>query len=307
MDNRPTSQNPLFIMAMDHRASFGKSLFDVKGDDPTDAQRSAMQAAKSVIYAGLRQAWEGLDVHAQAAVLVDERYGQDVVDAAPRDGVVLAIPIEKSGQDWFGLEWGDDWKAHLSQVRPAYAKVLVRDNPDFDADDRSAQFAALRAVSDGLNELGIPLLYELLVPGTDEQLATVEGDKDRYDRDVRPALEVQVIADNQAAGIEPAIWKIEGLETAEAARSVVAQIRSGGRDFVDVILLGRDAPRERLYHWIEVAAPLEGFVGFAIGRSIWEDSIDALHKGSIDEQAAVKAIAEAYADFARHYAKAAGA
>jgi myo-inositol catabolism protein IolC len=307
MDNRPTSQNPLFIMAMDHRASFGKSLFDVKDDEPTDAQRSAMQDAKRVIYAGLRQAWEGLDVHAQAAVLVDERYGQDVVDAAPRDGVVLAIPIEKSGQDWFGLEWGDQWRVHLERVRPAYAKVLVRDNPDFDADDRASQFAALRTVSDGLHELGIPLLYELLVPGTDEQLASVEGDKDRYDRDVRPALEVQVIADNQAAGIEPTIWKIEGLETAEAAQAVVAQIRSGGRGGVDVILLGRDAPRERLYHWIEVAAPVDGFVGFAIGRSIWEDSIDALHKGSIDEAAAVAAIAEAYADFARHYAKAAGA
>ena len=303
MTNRPTAGNPLLIMAMDHRASFGKSLFGVQNDAPTPAQTSAMEQAKRLIYAGLRQAWDGLDLHAQAAVLVDERYGQDVIDNAQADGVVLAVPIEKSGQDWFGLEWRSDWRAHLERVRPAYAKVLVRDNPGFEAADRDQQFAALVEVSNGLHELGIPLLYELLVPGTDLQLASVDNDKERYDRDVRPALEVQVIAENQAAGIEPTIWKIEGLETAEAARAVVRQIRSGGRDGVDVILLGRDAPAERLYHWIEVAAPIEGFVGFAIGRSIWEDSIEAWQRGSLDEAGARKAIAETYADFAGHYVR----
>jgi myo-inositol catabolism protein IolC len=293
--------SPLLIMAMDHRASFGKSLFGVLDDQPTSEQRAAMEQAKQLIYAGLRRAWESLDIRASAAVLVDERYGAAVVEAARADGVVLAVPVETSGQDWFGLEWGEQWRAHLEHVRPDYAKVLVRDNPDLPTPDRAAQFAALRAVSDGLHELSIPLLYELLVPATDEQLASVGGDKDRYDRDVRPELEVRVIAANQEAGIEPGIWKIEGLETADAARAVVAQIRSGGRTQVDAILLGRDAPKERLVHWISVAAPVDGFVGFAIGRSIWEDAISGWQKGSLDADAATAAIAAEYAFYARHY------
>jgi myo-inositol catabolism protein IolC len=305
MDIRPTAQDPLLIMAMDHRESFGKTLFGVENDAPTPAQRSAMEQAKRIIYAGLRQAWDTLERHGRAAVLVDERYGQDVVDAAQRDGVVLAVPVEKSGQHWFGFEWGEGWRDHLNRVRPDFAKILVRDNPAYNGADRKAQLTALRELSDELMQLEIPLLYELLVPGTDEQLGSVGNDKDVYDRDVRPALEVQVIADNQAAGVEPAIWKIEGLETADAARAVVKQIRSGGRDDVDVILLGRDAPRERLYHWIEVAAPIDGFVGFAIGRSIWENSIGAWQGGSLDETGARKAIADTYADFARHYVQSA--
>ena len=302
MDSRPTSANPLLIMAMDHRASFGKSIFGVVDDQPTDAQRAAMEHAKNIIYGGLREAWAALNITAaHPAVLVDERYGQDVVDSAQRDGVVLAVPIEKSGQDWFGLEWGTEWLEHLNRVRPDFAKVLVRDNPAFNAADRKAQLAALGEVSEHLAHLEIPLIYELLVPPTADQLASVGGDKDRYDRDVRPALEVQVIAENQAAGIEPAIWKIEGLETADAARAVVAQIRSGGRSGADVILLGRDAPRERLLHWITVAAPIEGFVGFAIGRSIWEDAISSWHQGALDSDGAIRAIADEYAFYARHY------
>jgi len=302
MDNRPTAHDPLLIMAMDHRASFGKTLFGVVDDRPTDAQVSAMERAKQVIYAGLRAV---ADVGGQPAVLVDERYGHAVVDEAQRDGVVLAVPVERSGQDWFGYEWGDQWRDHLNRVRPDFAKILVRDNPAFNAADRKAQFAALRELSEELHNLEIPLLYELLVPGTAAQLDSVGQDKDRYDADVRPALEVQVIAENQQAGVEASIWKIEGLETADAASAVVAQIRAGGRTDVDAILLGRDAPRDRLLHWIDIAAPIDGFVGFAIGRSIWEDAIAALTEGRVDEAGAASLIAEEYASYARHYVAAA--
>ena len=147
----------------------------------------------------------------------------------------------------------------------------------------------------------MPLLYELLVPATSGQLAEAGGTPGGYDRDIRPGLVIQVIADNQAAGVEPAIWKVEGLETAEAARAVVAQMRSGGRDGVRAIVLGRDAPADRLDHWLAVAAPVDGFVGFAIGRSIWEDPISDHNQGRAGEEETVSRIAERYLDFARRY------
>jgi myo-inositol catabolism protein IolC len=297
---RPSRENPLLILAMDHRESFGRTQFGVRDDHPDARQRTAMSAAKRLIYAGLARARAQLPC-GRAGVLVDERYGQPVIDVARADGVVLALPVEHSGRDWFELEWGHRWLEHVRANRPDFAKVLVRDNPAFPGERRDRQLRALREVSDALSGLGTPLLYELLVPATSAQLAAVGGTKDAYDHDLRPGLVTQVIADNQAAGIEPTIWKIEGLESTDAARAVLAQIRAGGRDHVDAIVLGRDAPAVRLDHWLAVAAPIDGFVGFAIGRSIWEEAIADHNRGAADDDEAIDQIAGRYLGFARQY------
>lgn len=295
----PTPANPVFILAMDHRASFGASLFDVKDDRPTPEQQQRMHEAKNLIYSALHSVHDQTGA-GRAAVLVDERYGQQVIDDARRDAVVLAIPIEASGHDWFTLEWGARWLDHVQAVAPDYAKVLVRDNPDFDSETRNRQLEALALVNAALHDAGVAFLYELLVPATPSQLDSVGKDRARYDREIRPGLTVQVIADNQRAGVTPTLWKLEGFETAGAATSVVAQARSGAEP-ADVILLGRDAPTERLDHWIEVAAPLEGFVGFAIGRSIWEDAIRNHSAGTLDRDAARAEIAQRYLHFVHRW------
>jgi myo-inositol catabolism protein IolC len=292
---RPRHDDPLFIMAMDHRGSFGKSLFDVKDDAPTPAQLARMTTAKSLIYQGLLQAGPRLTL-GRPGVLVDEQYGQGVIDAAQEDPVVLAVPIEASGQDWFTLQWPDDWLGHVRRIAPAYAKVLVRDNPELPADERRAQLDRLAEASAGLRSAGVPLLYELLVPASKEQLDVVDGDVDRYDRDLRPELVVRVIADNQAAGVDPTLWKVEGLETVDAARLVAQQAQAGGRD-ADLIVLGRDAPVERLDHWLTVAAQVDAFVGFAIGRSIWQDAIGDWVAHEDSDAATVARIADTYLAF----------
>jgi myo-inositol catabolism protein IolC len=296
----PSETVPLLIMAMDHRESFGKSLFGVQDDAPTPEQSSAMTKAKTLIYRGLASARFELDA-GRAGVLVDERYGQPVIDSAHHDDVVLAVPVERSGRKDFELEYGDEWLTHLQASRADYAKILVRDNPAFDAAGRQAQFTQLRRLSDGLREAGVPLIYELLVPATDEQSAAAGGAAEVYDRDLRPALVEQVIADNQEAGIEPALWKVEGLETADAARAVVSRARRDGRDSVGLIVLGRDAPPERLEHWLQVAAPVEGFVGFAIGRSIWEHAITEHRNGNFDDEVAVAHIKAEYLRYTNIY------
>lgn len=297
---RPSAADPLLILAMDHRESLGKGVFGVVDDHPTPDQALAIETAKRLTYAGLAAVRDQLTA-GRAGVLVDERYGSDVITSAKADGVVLAIPVERSGREWFTLEYGEDWAAHVKGNDPAYVKVLVRDNPDFDDTHRKTQLADLAELSASLTALGVPLLYELLVPGTDAQQASVGDEADAYDRDVRPELVSRVIADNQQAGVEPAIWKIEGLETPEAAREIVRQIRSGGRADIDAVVLGRDAPFERLDHWLSVAAGVEGFVGFAIGRSIWQDAVAAHFHGELDEAAAIATIAGNYRHFADHY------
>jgi myo-inositol catabolism protein IolC len=297
---QPRHDDPLFILAMDHRESFGRTLFDVKDDDPDRAERAAMMSAKQLIFEGLQTALPHV-TSGHAGVLVDERYGQNVIDAVKAGGqpLVLAVPIEASGHEWFTLEWGDRWLEHVETVKPDYSKVLVRDNPDFDAAQREGQFSRLAQVSSGLREAGVPLLYELLVPATSTQLDRAGGDTRVYDRDIRPGLVSKVIADNQAHGVEPTLWKVEGLETVEAARQVAEQARAGGRS-TDLIVLGRDAPAERLDHWLEVASQVAEFVGFAIGRSIWEDAVreyEASDRGDTAASSARATVAERYLGF----------
>jgi myo-inositol catabolism protein IolC len=301
---QPRHDDPLFILAMDHRASFGKTLFEVKDDNPDADQIAAMKSAKQMIFEGLQAALPAVR-YGQAGVLVDERYGQQVIDEArtgPRP-VVLAVPIEASGHDWFTLEWGDQWLEHVEAIRPDYSKVLVRDNPDFDRTDREQQFDRLAQISSGLHRVGVPLLYELLVPATSAQLDQADRDPGAYDRDIRPGLVARVIADNQAHGVEPTLWKVEGLETIEAAEQVAAQAKAGGRS-TDLIVLGRDAPADRLDHWLEVASQVSAFVGFAIGRSIWEDSIrdfEASDRSETAARAARAQVTERYLGFVEHW------
>lgn len=287
---QPSHDDPLFMLAMDHRESFGLTLFGVAHDAPDEVQAAAMTRAKQLIFSGLRTALPMM-ISGRAGVLVDERFGQHVIDDAESMPVIIAVPVEASGHDWFTPEWGKQWLDHVEGIRPDYAKVLVRDNPDFDAADRERQLSALADVAAGLRDAAVPLLYELLVPPTQAQSSAAD-----YDRDVRPELVTKVISDNQAHGIEPALWKVEGLETVEAAREVAAQARAGGHPG-QLIVLGRDAPADRLSHWLRVAAAVPDFVGFAIGRSIWEGALRDFEESGRDEQAA----REARTAIAAHY------
>jgi myo-inositol catabolism protein IolC len=301
---QPRHDDPLFIMAMDHRESFGRTLFGVKDDDPDRAERTAMESAKLLIFDGLQTALPAV-TRGHIGVLVDERYGQRVIDTvkASAQPFVLAVPVEASGHAWFTLEWGEQWLEHVEAVRPDYAKVLVRDNPDFEPAERERQFAQLAEVGAGLRGAGVPMLYELLVPATGAQLDRASHDAAVYDHDIRPGLVARVIADNQAHGVEPALWKVEGLETVDAAQRVAEQARAGGRG-TDLIVLGRDAPAERLDHWLEVASQVSAFVGFAIGRSIWEDAVREYEASDRSDAAASHArdqIAGRFLAFVAHW------
>ena len=294
---RPTSTNPLLILAMDQRDSFAK-LFGTEESDATPEQVEQMRAAKTLVYRGVAAVADQVE-GAQIGVLTDEEYGPAVLEQAKADGRVLAYPVEKSGQKLFDLEYGDETPQHIERWAPDYVKVLVRMNPDDDQEGTKDQLDKLAALSESLHGSGLPFLFELLVPASDAQLASVGGDSTVYDRDVRPGLVVEVIRSVQAAGVEPTLWKIEGLETAEAARQIVAAAKADGRD-ADCIVLGRDAPQEKLDHWLQVAAPVDGFVGFAIGRSIWKEPLQRYLEDG-DEATFLETVGQNYLHYVRTY------
>ena len=260
-----------------------------------------MTAAKRLIYAGLVRARPELP-GGRAGVLVDERYGQPVIDAAHADRVVLALPVERSGRDWFELEWGQQWLEHVTSDRPDFAKVPIRDNPAFPRGDRERQLHAPREVSDALHRIGVPLLYELLVPATDGQLAHVGGSASAYDRDLRPGLVIRVIADNQAVGSgRSKAWRRRTPRGPSWPRSGPAGATMSARSCSGAMLLPRDWttgsrwPRRSTASW-----------GFAIGRSIWEEPIADHIGGKVGEEETADRIAGRYLGFARQYCAAAG-
>src|SRR5262249_55088509 len=185
---------------------------------------------------------------------------------------------------------------------PAFSKVLVRYNADGDRALNRRQTANLARLSRWLRERELKFLFELLVPGTPEQLARAGG-QGGYDRELRAALVVRPIAELQAGGVEPDIWKIEGLESAEDCARVVAQARSGsGRQEVSCIVLGRGASFSRVLRWLAIAAPVPGFIGFAVGRTLWEEALKKYVGGALSRRETRGAIADRYLQLAHAYA-----
>jgi 5-dehydro-2-deoxygluconokinase len=141
----------------------------------------------------------------------------------------------------------------------------------------------------------------VLVPATDGQLAQVDGDSDRYDAELRPELMRRTIEAIQDAGIEVDVWKIEGVDASEDAAMLAEQTRAGGRDGVKCVLLGRGASTEKVDQWLRVAAPVEGFIGFAIGRSIWWDALKGYLENGLERSNASSQIADNYLRFVQVY------
>ncbi len=244
---------------------------------------------------------EGAEAGA-TGVLVDEQFGSNIPERAREHGLKLAMPVEKSGQDDFDFQYGDDFPAHIEKFNPDFSKVLVRYNAEGDADMNKEQLTRLKRLADWLHDNDRKFLFELLVPATDEQLASVGGDTDRYDAELRPELMRRAIEDTQNFGVEVDVWKIEGVDEQSDAAMLAEQARSGaGREGVTCVLLGRGASNEKVEQWLQVAAPVEGFIGFAIGRSIWWDALSAFLNDGLDRETAAKQIADNYLHFVKVY------
>jgi myo-inositol catabolism protein IolC len=293
----------LYILAFDHRGSFQKKFFGIEGE-PDPEQTAMIADAKHLIFEGLQQAVAAGADGSITGVLVDEQFGGSVPEEARAQGLKLAMPAERSGQNMFDFQYGEDFPKHIESFDPDFCKVLVRYNPDGDAAENSEQLDKLKRLSDWLGANERKFLFELLVPAEEAQLRAVDGDSERYDSELRPELMRRAIADIQSAKIEVDIWKIEGVDERSDCEMLVAQARTGGRDGVVCVVLGRGADDAKVDHWLTQAAPVDGFVGFAIGRSIWWEPLKAYVDGKIDRASGARKIAENYLRFVAVYERA---
>ena len=290
----------LYILAFDHRGSFQKKMFGIEGD-PTPDQTAMIADAKHLIFEGMVKATErGVDADS-TGTLVDEQFGGDIPEQARSLGLKMAMPVEKSGQNEFDFDYGDEFGEHIERFDPDFSKVLVRHNPDGDTDMNARQVERLKRLSDWLQDRDRKFLFELLVPAEEHQLESVGGDTDRYDAELRPELMRRTIEDYQQAGVEADVWKIEGVDSREDCEMLARQTRTGGRDNVVCVLLGRGASDDKVDHWLRQAAGVDGFVGFAIGRSIWWDALKAFLDESLERDAAAEKMADNYLRFVQVY------
>jgi 5-dehydro-2-deoxygluconokinase len=288
---------PLYILPFDHRGSFETGMFGWHGD--LNAEQTAKIAeAKRVIYDGFRAALAGGLPKEHAGLLTDEQFGASILIDAAAEGYHTACPAEKSGQEEFDFQYGDDFAAHIEKFHPTFSKVLVRYNPGGDSAVNREQAERLKKLSDYLIDANRSLfMFELLVPAEKSQLAQVNGDKGRYDLELRPGLMVEAIRELQDAGVEPDVWKIEGLDAREDCEKIVAVARRDGRDKVGCIILGRGENDTKVREWLSTAASVPGFIGFAVGRTDFWDPLVAWRGGKATRDEAVAQIAARYREF----------
>ena len=288
---------PLYVLPFDHRASFQRGMFGWKG---TLAPEEAAQisAAKQVIYDGFKSAVAAGVPKEKAAILVDERFGAAILRDAAMNGYTTACAAEKSGQEEFEFEYGEEFAQHIEAVHPTFSKVLVRYNPEGDPALNQRQSADLRRLSDYLHgESSSLFMFELLVPPEKAQLAKLEGDKKAYDLELRPGLMVETIRQLQNAQVEPDVWKVEGLDRREDCEKIVAVARRDGRDHVGCIILGRGESDEKVREWLTTAAGVPGFIGFAVGRTDFWEPLTGWRDKKESREAAVAEIARRYREF----------
>ncbi len=284
---------PLYILPFDHRASFESGMFGWTGT-LSEEQTARIAATKRVIYDGFIAAVADGVPKEKAGILVDERFGAGILHDAKGSGFITCAPAEKSGQDEFDFEFGDDFGRHIEAFAPIFCKVLVRYNPDGDAAVNRRQAARLRRLSEYLSDSASRYMFELLVPATPTQLQRLGGDTKAYDRELRPTLMVRAIRDLQEAGVEPDVWKVEGLENREDFVRIAAAARRDGRADVGCIVLGRGENEEHVRAWLRMAATVPGFIGFAVGRTTFWSPLIALRDNTISREAAVAEIARRY-------------
>ena len=159
---------------------------------PPNAEHSAVIAAlKGVIYDGFRAALAGAGPGDKAGILVDEQFGAAILRDASR---VTRRPcaVEKSGQDEFDFEYGDDFACPHRGVRPDLRQGPGALQPRGGRRPERPPDARLKRLSDYLRGSGRLFMFELLMPPVPEQLARVGGDKKAYDVELRPGLMVAV-------------------------------------------------------------------------------------------------------------------
>lgn len=290
IESRLTSgaPNPLYMLAFDHR--------QVLRDLYPGASTEDLEGTKMAVLDSLELLSDTVATKQSLAFLVDEEYGASAARSARERGFYVAMPIEASRTRILQLQYPDDYRERFERLDPQCVKALVFHNPADDVERKKVQLGLLREFNDFARDQGRDYLLEVLITPTPEQLERSGGDLSGFRAALFPELLVQSISEMQDAGVEPDVWKIEGLETVGAAVQIGAQATAGGRHGVRCIVLGSGESQEKVNGWLANATAVPVFSGFAIGRTVWREPLADVLAGRVPRAAALDAMAHSFAE-----------
>lgn len=331
-----------------NRTSLTQRIKNVQGaslncGELTPDQTAKIIDCKKIIYEAYKQAIVRGVASGDSAILVDEQFGDEILCDANQHQYNFALCVEKSGQDEFDFEYGDAFAEHINKYHPTFVKALVRYNPRDDVALNQRQLAKLRLLSDFCKSAGYKFLVEVLIPeivkdadtldvsggvnnlartGVDSALPK-QNSKDTFDRNLRPLLTIEMINQFQEAGVEPDIWKLEGMFDRADYEHVVQQAQCGSgladgvgctvnvgttestadarsskdRSQVGVIILGRGDNKEHVLDWLKAGMGVAGIIGFAVGRTVFMESIKDYARGDLTRDSAIAKICDNFMEF----------
>jgi myo-inositol catabolism protein IolC len=269
MQNNLGYNNSLFILPFDHRSSFTK-LFGFS-EPVSSEQKNKIIKAKQIIYGAFKKSLSVIPKE-KAAILIDEEYGEEIIKDAKNNNYNVMLTMEKSGQETFEFEYGDDFANHIEKFKPAFLKVLIRHKPNFDT-------SKLKMLSDYSRQKGYKFLLEVL---------TENKTKDEA---------ISAIQQMQNSGVEPDIWKLEGMEKEEEYKEIINQIKINGRENVKLVILGRGADQQTVEQWLNAGKNIDGIIGFAIGRTIFWNPLNNYKDNNISEEKTIEIICNNFLHF----------
>jgi myo-inositol catabolism protein IolC len=249
--------------------------------------------AKQVVLDGLLLAVEAGVEKDHCALLMDEELGAPVLQRARDYGVRRFVPTDDGTVGDYVLQYGPEFPRHIQAIDPDFVQTLINYNPESSAAE--AQLQRIGPLFDYLGTVSRRFMLELQVLPTAEQIAG-EGIS-AWIETKRPALIRQAILDLQQRGAEPDVWKLEPMPNADEYSRAISSIKAGGRDHAVAVVLGGGATTAAVDESLKSSAVVDGFVGFAVGRSVWAEGIENLSQGSWDGQKAAQSVADKFRHF----------
>ena len=281
----------LYLLPFDHRHSF-EELINAK-DHPSKDEVDKIKDYKQMIFLAFKKALQQGVSKRDAGILVDEQYGREILLAARKNQLITCYTLEKSGQQEFHFD-KSDWKKKLKFFRPTYAKVLIRYNPVNKALNKR-QAKKLKQLGDYLRKVKIKFLLEVLVPATEKQRISA------YETKLRPILTKMSIKELQKAGVKPDIWKLEGVDKLKDLLSISRQVKEDSE--ARIVILGRGESRAKAEHWLKIGAKVPVVVGFAVGRTVFQQPLMDYQNKKTTKQQTIKAIMNNYLHFVKLFEK----
>lgn len=260
----------LFILPFDHRGSFAKMFGFI---DLTFKEKEYIKQAKKIIYEAFKKSVLESISKEQAAILVDEEYGDEILKDAKVEGFTTILTTEKSGQETFDFEY-EEFGEHIEKYKPSFVKALIRYKTN-------ADYSHLKILSDYCHSHGYKFLLEMLM-GISAPTA----------QNILPAID-----ELRKKSIEPDVWKLEGMESKSDYESVVAKIKEGERQDVGLVILGRAESKEKVEQWIKTGAGVKGVIGFAVGRTVFSEALIDFKNDKIKKEETINQIADNFKYF----------